>query len=340
MLDAVRTQLKTGLKRFAPERVQAAGISRAVRDVAGAEEPWRVRSSVGGKAVDYRFFFICGFGKSGTNWLSSLLNLHPDVRCEGECFFNSFHEALDRFTGADHQIGSREPYKAVAEQSVHDLVRRVMLCMTRDKPGATVLGDRSPRPLRQLLPGAPTFWLVRDGRDVIVSYTYHYLRLRPQFNIVHWTPQIRQLFMPYAERFHSAPPESSYEAARDLLANEQWVAFVAEYWARRMTMDLDAAERWTDPLMQVRYEDLHANTPGELGRLFEFLGLDAGKADAVSPSTRTAAGFANENPADFYRKGAVGDWHNYDTPAFRSAFDTHAGEAAARSGYGDWTSAA
>ncbi|MGP1272628.1 MAG: sulfotransferase [Phycisphaerales bacterium] len=332
--------LRDNLRRLAPERPRSSDPSRSMRGESDATDPWRLRTLVDGKETEYRFFFVCGFGKSGTNWLSNLLNLHPAVSCRGEFMFNFLTDALEKFTEPRHQLGFHEPYRTVANESMQELVRRVMLCMLQDRPAATVLGDRSPRGLAEVLPGAPTIWLVRDGRDVVVSYTYHYLRLRPSFTIAHWGEGIRDFFMPYAERFHASPPESCYETARDLLSQQRWVGFVAQQWAKRLEQDLEARESYPAPLLELRYEKLHADTPGELKRMLEFLGLDAAEAASIGSGVRTAPGFEAENPADFFRKGAVGDWRNYDTPAFREAFEEYAGKAADLAGYGGWESAA
>ncbi|MEO1585008.1 MAG: sulfotransferase domain-containing protein [Planctomycetota bacterium] len=334
------TMVRDNLRRFAPERLQARGLSRAMRDASGVQEPWRMRTLVDGKETEYRFFFVCGFGKSGTNWVNNLLNLHPHVRCDGEYFLNTFGWALDQFTNAPHQKGHGEPYRTIATDAVHDLVRRVLLCNLRENPHATVLGDRSPRGLSEVLPGAPTIWLVRDGRDVVVSYTYHYLRLRPAYNMRHWSDEIRAFFVPFADRFAGAGRDGRIETARELLAERRWVGFVSQQWAKRIEQDLEAKAGYASPLLEIRYESLHADTEQELGRMLSFLGVDPSEASPVETGDMTRAGFANERPGEFYRKGAVGDWKNYDTPAFREAFTKHAGDAAARAGYGEWNNAA
>ena len=43
-------------------------------------------------------FFLCGFGKSGTNWVGNLLNLHPRIMSVGEWHFQHFLHAWDEFT--------------------------------------------------------------------------------------------------------------------------------------------------------------------------------------------------------------------------------------------------
>jgi hypothetical protein len=334
------TGLRNNLKRFAPERLQAAGISRLMHEISGTEEPWRMRHVHEGRETEYRMFFLCGFGKSGTNWVGNLLNRHPAVRCDGEFFFDTLHWGFDQFTQAEHQVGHQEPYRTVAAEGLYSMIRNVMLCMKRDNPEANVLGDRSPRELREILPGAPTMWLVRDGRDVVVSYTYHYLRLLPGYNMSFWPEDIRKLFEPFAERFRDVSTRDQIGVAGELLEQQRWVGFVSQQWGDRMLKDLAAKAKWNSPLLELRYELLHLDTEAQIGRMYRFLDLEASEASAPTLQSNTQAGFSKENPMSFYRKGVVGDWKNYDTPAFREAFDESAGDAAAQAGYGDWTDAA
>lgn len=339
MFNAVRSNLR----RFSPERIQAARLSRLLRANAGTTDPWRLLVPVGGREIEYRFFFLCGFGKSGTNWVGSILNLHPQIRCEGEFFFNTLFWGLKEFSRPQHHIGHRDPYRTVALDSLYALVRNVMLCTSREKSGATCLGDRSPRELEEILPGAPTIWLLRDGRDVVVSYTYHYLRLskRSADNIGYWPDEVRAAFAPFAREFDAeASPQRKTEAARGLLRERSWVRYVADLWAVRVDKDLNAMQEWTSPLLKIRYEDLHQDPDGESDRMYEFLGVNPGLAHARTREDRTSPGFAQEDPTSFYRKGVVGDWRNYDTPEFREAFEASAGRALARAGYADWNAAA
>lgn len=338
-------QALTNLRKGAGRLARSAGL----RKRAGTDAQV-LRRLEGGRALvqtglgderEMQYFFIAGFGKSGTNWVSSLLNLHPKIRCSGEFNLNCFREAMDRFAGeGGGRLGGLEPYCSIAEDACNTLIERVLTALLDENPDATHLGDRTPRPLAELLPGAPTIWLMRDPRDVIVSFTYHYLRLKPGYNISHWGDGIRDFFMLYAERFHTSPPESSFEAAKTLLAQKRWVGFVAQQWAQRTEQDLSSKENWESPLLEVRYEDLHTDAEAGLARMLNFLGLDPNQAAAVSRENNTAPGFDDENPDSFYRKGAVGDWQNYDTPAFREGFEEYAGITAEKVGYAEWTNAA
>jgi len=296
-----------------------------------------------GEERTIRYFSILGFGKSGTNWIGSLCNLHPSIQSEGEFNLQGFHDALDRFSAeGGGRLGGLEPYQSIANDATRTLCQRVLNAMLDQKPEATHLGDRTPRPLRQLLPGAPIIWVTRDPRDVIVSYTYHYLRLNPQFNVLHWPERIRELLAPYVQRYHVNPPESCFEAANALLTEEKWVGFVANRWAVQTEADLAAYEalRDSEPILRLRYEDLHRDTEAGRQAIYSHIGVDPAEAEPITAESGTAAGFEREDPTSFYRKGAVGDWAKYDTPAFRKKFDQQAGAVATKAGYGDWIIAA
>ena len=45
---------------------------------------------------DYRYFFIRGYSRSGTNWLKRLLGLHPRVRCTGGSTSSHEQQFVDR----------------------------------------------------------------------------------------------------------------------------------------------------------------------------------------------------------------------------------------------------
>lgn len=120
-------------------------------------------------------FFLCGFGKSGTNWVGNLLNLHPAICCDGEWHFQHFFYAWEEFAKYPWQLGSRQPVRRVARANVERLIRECLATLAEGWPGVTLVGDRSPRPLRELVRGSRTIYVYRDGREVVVSYTFHRL---------------------------------------------------------------------------------------------------------------------------------------------------------------------
>jgi Sulfotransferase family len=265
-----------------------------------------------------RFFFLRGHPRSGTNWLGSILNLHPEVYCHGEFHLEDIRFAIDLLKQKPWQSTGREPVRTLMDECFHDMVRRILLTLKPKKPWAIWIGDRTPRGLRPLLPDSPVIWLIRDGRDVLVSWTFHVLRQPDHVqNIV--IPDALKASMESQVAVFRADPNHFASRPDELLANEGWVRFIAKRWGDWASADLvnkkaiEAGEV-ESTLCTVRYEVLHADTESERARIYRFLGLDPALADPLSPETRTTAGFGREDPLSFFRYGEVGDWKQYFAP--------------------------
>ena len=298
--------------RKAQQLGTAEGGSAARNDAA-------VQSGAGASSVEIKpggprsYFFVSGHPRSGTNWISNLCNLHPDICCHGEFHFQVMYEAFERFTGKPWYVASESHVKPVAEQSLTQLVHKTLLAMAeRRKPGASVIGDHTPKPFQLMLPDAGYLIALRDGRDVVVSWTFHLLRTgRP--DIVH--DQVRGVF----ERELGAcagEPEKLKDAAASLLRDAEWVGRLASGWSLQVQNDLPKiqsieASGGPSRVMLVRYEDLLADIESGRSRMYEFLGVNADRAMPLSRETHTIPGFGRDDPTSFYRKGEWGDWKNY-----------------------------
>lgn len=291
----------------------------------------------------YKFFFVCGHSRSGTTWVAKVLDLHPRIKCRGEFHFEVLRAGFDEFVGRRFHLAHRGPMRRFAERCFEDTVRRLMACPAGRKGKTQVLwlGDRTPRPLRALLPGCPHIYMHRDGRDVAVSYTIHQLRTegmdagRPR-----WRERLEPLRRGIREspRFFKEHPERLFE-------DGQWVRHVARKWARRVRNDLAEAERMRgagEAIRVYRYEDMRREPEETRADMYRFLGLDPAEA-APLRAGETAAGFAAESPSAKARRGDVGDWANYAVGAsgerFRRAFKEEAGELLVELGYekdADW----
>lgn len=281
----------------------------------------------------YTYFFVRGHPRSGTNWVGRLLNLHPQINCQGEYHFQIFQQALHAFQAHKHLLGSRQPVKGEARRATHDLIRRCMRSMADKKPGATLLGDRTPAELRPVLPGARSILVIRDGRDVLVSFTLHNLR---GLGFQMQREPFRSGLAPLRERF-AADPDLFQREPELLLAHEGWVRFAAQGWAQRVRDDLARAARLRDsgsPVLEVRYEALHADPEARRREMYEFLGVDPALALAIEQGEDTAPGFARgEDPTSLRRKGVVGDFHRYLTPDATRWFMEEAGGVLEALGY-------
>jgi len=284
----------------------------------------------------YKFFFVCGHSRSGTTWLARVLDLHPHIKCRGEFHFEVLRAGFDEFLGRKFHLAHRGPMRDLAEQCFQDTLRRLMACESgrRRKPEVRWLGDRTPRPLKVLLPGCPHIYMHRDGRDVAVSYTIHQLRTNGvDASRQPWGRELTPLRAAVRENpcFFKEHPERLFE-------NEAWTRHVAAKWARRLTNDLAEADRMKvsgEPVRVYRYEDMRREPEPTRADMYRFLDLDP--AEAAPLQGRTAAGLPTENPGAKDRRGDVGDWVNYavghSANRFRRAFKQEAGALLVRLGY-------
>lgn len=286
----------------------------------------------------YKFFFVCGHGRSGTTWTEKVLDLHPRINCKGEFHLEVVRHGFDTFTNRPWHLAHTEPMRSLAEECFRDTVRRCMLSVAEQKPDAEWIGDRTPRPLRPLLPGCPHVLVVRDGRDVAVSYTIHQLKTN---GLDLRTEPFKGIMAPLQEALNDDPNYFRNNPGQ-LFADESWTRHVARKWARRCRNDLEALGKFESGAldgraMLLKYEALRLETEHERARLYRFLNLDPEEAAPLSAENETAPGFEKENPAGKSRKGIVGDWKNYASNRFSRIFKEEAGEMLITLGYEEGT---
>lgn len=280
----------------------------------------------------YKCFFITGCYKSGTNWVQNIFNLHPDVNCTGEFHFEALWHGYESFISQPWFLASRPRMKIIATDSMQDVVRRMMYAKTRDKPQAMWLGDRTPRKMIEFLPGAPMINIHRDGRDLMVSWNFHHLRLRSADRVWKGARAIAEQMLP---RFH-ANPEAFEQPGQGFLHYEPWFRHHARVWGDIVLHDFKTVpvlrERGT-PVLQLSYTQLHQETAAWRSRFYHLLDLDESRAQPMSWSNKTVAGFSDSSPRSFYRKGAVGEWRDYFDEKLSQWFREEAGEALLAAGY-------
>lgn len=291
---------------------------------------------------DLVYLFISGCARSGTNWLSALVNLHPHAVADGEFKLQWVADAVERATRNPWNVPGRVPAAGDAMRRHLDaMVREAMQAGLALRPETRVVADHSPVPFRPMLTPehARHVVIIRDGRDVIVSWTYHALR-NARSNFV-----LRPLRNLYNQALSTLDGTDAAlrRATHALLLNPEWVGRHADDWSRRVTDDdqrlaaLDESARRACRL--VRYEDLHADVDARRADIYRLCGLDPVLAAQTSHESKTAPGFATERPGKMLRKGQSGDWRNYFTRSAAEAFHARAGTALATHGYeptGDW----
>jgi len=332
MAQQIAQLIGKAVRVFSPE-------GDGARTVRSEDRPWAVADQTVGNSwtieadgLARRFFFITGCYKSGTHWVQNILNLHPAVNVKGEFHFESVRRGFDEIVGTHWFLAARPRLRPVAEASFEDFVRRMLFVETRDRPAATWLGDRTPRLLTELLPGAPIINIRRDGRDVMVSWNFHHLRATRHDNL---EPQMRDAAKRMGPEFQADPTKFN-RPGTGFLADEWWFRRHAGIWAGMIKTELGEAPRMRErgtPLLQLIYEDMHRELEPQRRRIFDFLGLDGAQAAEPSHESRTLVGFSHESPTLFYRKGAVGEWKEFFTDQQKRWFKEEAGEALVMAGY-------
>jgi len=292
------------------------------------------------KIEDFDFFFLRGPpSRSGTNWVGNLLNLHPEIHITGEFNLNHVKMALNNIMRMKEYLCSNKKVVNDLQIDFEKLTKRCIFnkCISdmHDKPKVRWLGDRTPVRINPILiKGKPHILIYRDGRDLLVSLTYHHLRIDPKQSMISDSfPEMikkRILFKKNPYYFIKNPEK--------LLDNEIWVKHIARRWRNQMNLneiDLKRIKEKSDAVVHVvRYEDLHADTEVEREKMYKFLGLDPKKAMPLTSLTKP--GFKKEDPTSHYRKGIVGDWKNYFTKNTCEWFKEDAGQKLIDLGYEEY----
>src|SRR6266496_416433 len=135
-------------------------------------------------------FFIFGHARSGTTLLMRLLRLHPEVHCNYQAHFFTRQPLLKSLvnTPEAEEWLTRKSNRWNQGRDLSPLVLRAAadFILERDaaKEGKRIVGDKSPsstihgqavRDLHSIYPDAKLIYIVRDGRDVLISERFRNL---------------------------------------------------------------------------------------------------------------------------------------------------------------------
>src|SRR5258706_11058289 len=129
-------------------------------------------------------FFIFGHARSGTTLLMRLVRLHPEVHCNYQAHFFTRQPLLKSLvnTPEAEEWLTRKSNRWNQGRDLSPLVLRAAadVIMERDaaRAGKMIVGDKSPsstihgqavRDMHDVYPDAKLVYIVRDGRDVLIS---------------------------------------------------------------------------------------------------------------------------------------------------------------------------
>jgi hypothetical protein len=291
-------------------------------------------------------FFILGHARSGTTLLARLVRLHPEIHCNWQAHFftrEPFLKSLVNSPEAAEWLG-RKSNRWNQGEDLSALVMRASadFILERDaaKAGKRIVGDKSPsslihgqavRDMAAVYPDASLVYIVRDGRDVLISERFRNFVEDSKF----LTGEDRRIIdaLKVDQKPFTDGSRSIFTEAFIRRAATGWVANLQE-------TDKEARRLYGDRYHAMRYEDLLATPFVEMQKLWNFL---AGNADlslgalvsqelASNPDEEWQAR-RNDSIASFLPKGKAGNWRNMFTRQDQAIFKEIAGEMLVKWGY-------
>ncbi len=284
-------------------------------------------------------FFILGHARSGTTLLMRLARLHPEVHCNYQAHFFTRQPLLKSLvnTPEAEEWLARKSNRWNQGRDLSPLVLRAAadFIMERDamKEGKRIVGDKSPsstihgqavRDMHSIYPDAKLVYIVRDGRDVLVSERFRNFVEESKFlsredkRIVQ---DLRKDQTPFTDGTRS-------------IFTETFIRRVAAGWVKNLQETEDEGRRlFGNSYFSIRYEDLLSKPFFEVTKLWKFLGVtditgslvEAVKNEIGSNPDEEWQARRNEGIASFLPKGQAGNWQRLFTARDRSIFKEVAG---------------
>lgn len=290
-------------------------------------------------------YFVFGHSRSGTTLLIRLIRLHSEVHGNYQSHFFT-NPPLLREMVSDYQIRAWLTRNSNrwnrGEDPAPSVVRAVAdFLMERDakRVGKNIVGDKSPnvhfggesvRELYKIYPEARLIYIIRDGRDTILS---HRIRRYIQYieNLSREEVKIRQQFIEDPERFYKG--ELSIFPLADF-------KFVVDRWTKNVNETIEIGRAlYGDRFLVVRFEDLLTDSFEAVSRIWRFLGVDPeGFEDVVLDELKENIDRdwqkekAGEAIALLGRK-RIGAWKDLFTDRDKEIFKEIAGEILIEWGY-------
>ncbi|HEX9388351.1 MAG TPA: sulfotransferase [Anaerolineales bacterium] len=285
-------------------------------------------------------FFIFGHARSGTTLLMRLVRLHPEVHCNYQAHFFTRQPLLKSLvnTPEAEEWLTRKSNRWNQGRDLSPLVLRAAadFIMERDavKEGKMIVGDKSPsstihgqavRDMHSIYPDAKLVYIVRDGRDVLISERFRNLVEESKFLKTEDKRIIEEL----------RKDQTPFTNGTRSIFTETVIRRVAKGWVTNVQATEEEGKRlFGDHYCSLRYEDLLERPFEELTRLWEFLGVKKTdrsleqkiKAEMESNPDEEWQAKRNEGIASFLPKGHAGNWERLFTARDKSLFKEVAGE--------------
>lgn len=291
-------------------------------------------------------FFIFGHARSGTTLLMRLIRLHPEVHCNYQAHFFTRRPLLKSLvdTPEAEEWLTRKSNRWNRGRDLSPLVLRAAadFIMERDAAahGKRIVGDKSPsstihgqviRDAYTLYPDAKIIYIVRDGRDVLVSERFRNFVEESKFLTAEDKRILSDLRL----------DPVSFSDGRRSIFTEVFIRNIARRWADDLTeIDAEARRLYGENYISLRYEDLLAHPFEEMARLWRFLGVDAPadleaaiRSEMASNPDEEWQAQRNGDISSFLPKGQAGNWQRLFTERDKAVFKEVAGQTLIGWGY-------
>jgi len=273
MPDSFLTRIKAAarilLQGVPPERVERSEVPAiTAEEVAEAKTFFPLEK-----------FFIFGHARSGTTLLTRLIRLHPEVHCNYQAHFFTRTPFLQSLV-ADPEVAAWLSQRSNRWNRGRDLSAVVLRAasdyiLEREarQVGKSIVGDKSPnntvgggavRKLHAVYPDAHLIFIVRDGRDALLSHRFQDFVDRSD-RLSEADIRLRAEFTRQPEPFLTGQ-RSLFSEARLRAEAAGWVKNLAETEALGNSL-------FGSHYIHLRYEDMLAQPWPEMRRLWEFLGV-------------------------------------------------------------------
>ncbi len=291
-------------------------------------------------------FFIFGHARSGTTLLARLVRLHPEVHCNWQAHFFTREPFLKSLVDTPEAAEwlSRKSNRWNDGRDLSPLVLRAAadMILERDaaRAGKRIVGDKSPsslihgqavRDMAAVYPDAALVYIVRDGRDVLISERFRNFIEDSKY----LTAEDKRIIA--ALKTDQAP----FTDGRRSIFTEAFIRRAAAGWVANLKETEDEGRRlYGERYFALRYEDVLATPFAEMQKLWAFLGVRVGneldaaiKDELASNPDEEWQARRNESIASFLPKGHAGNWRHIFTARDKQLFKEIAGEMLVKWGY-------
>ena len=285
-------------------------------------------------------FFIFGHARSGTTLLMRLAHLHSEVHCNYQAHFFTRQPLLKSLvnTPEAEEWLARKSNRWNQGRDLSPLVLRAAadFIMERDaaREGKMIVGDKSPsstihgqavRDMHAVYPDAKLVYIVRDGRDVLISERFRNFVEESKFLSAEDRRIIEDL----------RKDQSQFTNGTRSIFTVPFIRRVAKGWVANLTETENEGQRlFGENYFSLRYEDLLTQPFDEMSKFWKFLGVknieksldESLRAEMSSNPDEEWQARRNEDISSFLPKGQAGNWTRLFTEKDKSVFKEVAGE--------------